>query len=136
MSEHNEHATIIKTMQSNKNIQSDEMLMLLRKIHDNPQLSQRELSTSLGLSLGKVNFLIKALMEKGFIKAHNFKNSKNKIAYWYFLTPSGMEEKARISYRFLRRKVAESEQLETEIRQLQDEVNRQKIQPLFLRKPE
>jgi len=123
-------------MQNNKKTQSEEMLMLLRKIHENPQLSQRELSTSLGLSLGKVNFLIKALMEKGFIKAHNFKNSKNKIAYWYFLTPVGMEEKARITYRFLKRKMAEYEKLETEIRQLQDEINRQKIQPLFLRKPE
>ena len=98
--------------------------MLMRAIDANPQITQRELSTHLGMSLGKINFLIKAMVEKGFIKADNFKNSKNKIAYLYCLTPKGIEEKAKITYRFLKWKVAEYEKLEQEIQQLQKEVNK------------
>ena len=101
---------------------TEESLMLLRTISDNPQITQRELSSKLGLSLGKINFLMKSLIEKGFIKARNFKNSQNKISYLYFLTPSGIEEKARITYHFLKRKTAEYERLEAEIRHLQQEV--------------
>ncbi len=97
--------------------------MLMRAIDANPQITQRELSTHLGMSLGKINFLIKAMVVKGFIKADNFKNSKNKIAYLYCLTPKGIEEKAKITYRFLKWKVAEYEKLEQEIRQLQKEVS-------------
>ena len=97
--------------------------MLMRAIDENPQITQRELSTHLGLSLGKINFLVRAMVEKGFIKADNFKNSKNKIAYLYCLTPKGIEEKAKITYRFLKWKVAEYENLEQEIRQLQKEIN-------------
>ena len=109
-------------MQKNKKIETDEMLMLLRIINTNPQMTQRELSSQLGLSLGKINFLIKAMIEKGFIKAANFKNSRHKIAYFYCLTPSGIEEKARITYRFLKRKMLEYEKLEVEILQLKKEV--------------
>jgi EPS-associated MarR family transcriptional regulator len=101
---------------------TEEILLLLRAINANPQMTQRELSSRLGLSLGKINFLIKAMIEKGFIKADNFKNSKHKIAYLYFLTPSGIEEKAKITYRFLKRKMAEYEKLEEEIQQLKKEV--------------
>ena len=97
--------------------------MLMRAIDENPQITQRELSTHLGLSHGKINFLVRAMVEKGFIKADNFKNSKNKIAYLYCLTPKGIEEKAKITYRFLKWKVAEYENLEQEIRQLQKEIN-------------
>lgn len=107
--------------------ETDEFLMLLREIGANPQVTQRELSSHLGLSLGKINFLIKALIEKGFIKADNFKNSKNKIAYLYGLTPSGIEEKARITYRFLKRKTKEYERLAEEIHQLEKEVNSRQI---------
>jgi EPS-associated MarR family transcriptional regulator len=101
---------------------TEESLMLLRTISDNPQITQRELSSRLGLSLGKINFLIRSLIEKGFVKANNFKNSQNKISYLYFLTPSGIEEKARITYHFLKRKTEEYERLEAEIRHLQQEV--------------
>ena len=111
--------------------ESDEFFSLLREIDANPQLTQRELSSRLGLSLGKINFLIRAMMEKGFLKADNFKNSKNKIAYLYCLTPTGIEEKAKITYRFLKRKMAEYEKLEEEIRQLKEEVRTQNI-PNFL----
>jgi MarR family. len=109
-------------IQQRSKLETEESLMLLREIDANPQLTQRELSSRLGLSLGKINFLIKALIEKGFIKAGNFKTSKNKIAYLYFLTPSGIEEKAKITYRFLKRKMKEYEKLEEEIQQLKKEV--------------
>ncbi len=97
--------------------------MLMRAIDANPQITQRELSTSLGLSLGKINFLVRAMVGKGFIKADNFKNSKNKIAYLYCLTPKGIEEKAKITYRYMKRKMAEYEKLEQEIQQLKKEVD-------------
>lgn len=104
-------------------LEINESLMLMRAIDANPQITQRELSTSLGLSLGKINFLVRAMVGKGFIKADNFKNSKNKIAYLYCLTPKGIEEKAKITYRYMKRKMAEYEKLEQEIQQLKKEVD-------------
>jgi EPS-associated MarR family transcriptional regulator len=100
----------------------DEILKLLREIKKSPELTQRELSTKLGISLGKVNFLLNALIRKGFVKAHNFKNSHNKKAYLYMLTPHGLEEKAKVTYRFLKRKLEEYERLESEIQELRKEV--------------
>ena len=102
---------------------TEESLMLLRTISDYPQITQRELSSRLGLSLGKINFLMRSLIDKGFIKANNFKNSHNKISYLYFLTPAGIEEKTKITYRFLKRKMEEYEKLENEIRHLKKEVD-------------
>ena len=103
-------------------LETEESLRVLREIGSNPEMTQRELSSRLGLSLGKINFLIKALIDKGLIKAENFKNSKQKSAYLYFLTPHGLEEKTRATYHFLRRKIEEYEKLEAEIRQLKNEV--------------
>jgi len=100
----------------------DEILRLLREIKKSPELTQRELSSRLGISLGKVNFLLNALIRKGFVKAHNFKNSNNKKAYLYILTPHGLEEKARVTYRFLKRKMEEYGRLESEIRELRKEI--------------
>jgi len=80
------------------------------------------LSHKLGISLGKVNFLLNALIRKGFVKAHNFKNSYNKKAYLYMLTPHGLEEKAKVTYRFFKRKLEEYERLESEIRELREEI--------------
>jgi EPS-associated MarR family transcriptional regulator len=110
------------TSQQKKNYVTEDSLLVLREIDANPKLTQRELSSRLGLSLGKINFLIRALIEKGLIKAENFKNSSNKSAYLYFLTPLGIEEKARTTYRFLKRKIEEYEKLEIEIQQLKKEV--------------
>ena len=98
-------------------------LKVLRELEDNPSITQRELAQNLGVSLGKVNYCLKALIEKGFIKARNFQNSNNKRAYLYVLTPKGIEAKARISVAFLRRKIQEYEQLKAEIAQLEQEVN-------------
>ena len=97
-------------------------LKVLRHIEDNPEITQRELAEALGVSLGKVNYCLKALIGKGLVKARNFKNSANKRAYFYVLTPHGIEEKARISVRFLKRKLEEYEALKQEIELLQSEV--------------
>ena len=104
------------------NLESKEILSILREIKKSPDVTQRELSANLGISLGKVNFLLRALIYKGHIKVHNFKKSNNKYAYLYHLTPEGIQEKMRITYRFLKRKMREYEELEEEIRQLQTEI--------------
>ena len=94
----------------------------LKVLQDNPDLSQRELAQEVGLSLGKTNYCLRALIEKGFIKASNFRNSQNKVAYAYLLTPHGIEEKVQAAAYFLKRKVTEYEALEKEIEQLRNEV--------------
>jgi EPS-associated MarR family transcriptional regulator len=97
-------------------------LKVLRELEENPDITQRQLARQLGVSLGKANYCLKALIDKGFIKARNFKNSDNKRAYLYVLTPRGIEEKSRISVSFLRRKMDEFESLRREIEELKAEV--------------
>lgn len=92
--------------------------LILQIIQKNSQLSQRELARELGVSLGKAHYCLNALIEKGFIKSRNFRRHKNKLTYAYLLTPSGVEEKARIAVIFLRRKIGEYEALKTEIEML------------------
>ena len=104
------------------NLESEEVLRLLREIKNTPDVTQRELSSSLGVSLGKINFLLNALIQKGYVKANNFRNSHNKVAYVYLLTPRGLEEKARITYQFLMRKTTEYDALKQEIEKLRKEV--------------
>ena len=95
---------------------------ILKELQQYPDLSQRELAKRLGISLGKANFCLKALIEKGSIKADNFKKSANKTGYLYLLTSKGIEEKVTLTQRFLQRKIAEYEALEQEIEQLRKEV--------------
>lgn len=95
---------------------------ILKELQQAPDISQRELAKRLEISLGKTNFCVKALIEKGLIKADNFKNSTNKIGYLYLLTPKGIEEKASLTKRFLQRKLTEYESLEKEIEQLRQEI--------------
>jgi len=95
---------------------------ILKELEQDPDISQRELAKRLGISLGKTNFCLKALVEKGLIKAENFKNNTNKVGYLYLLTPKGIEEKVSLTQRFLKRKVAEYEALEKEIEQLRQDV--------------
>lgn len=97
-------------------------LKIMRLVEGNPELTQRELARELGVSLGKVNYCINALIEKGWIKARNFRNSSNKVAYAYLLTPNGIERKAAITVQFLRRKMEEYEILKREIELLEREV--------------
>lgn len=95
---------------------------LMRALEANPGMSQRELARELGVSLGKVNYCLRALVEKGWIKASNFTNSQNKAAYMYLLTPHGIEEKASLTLRFLQAKTREYEALRKEIQQIRREV--------------
>lgn len=95
---------------------------ILKRLEADPDVSQRELAGELGISLGRVNYCVQALVEKGFVKASNFRNSQNKVAYSYLLTPRGLEEKVRATAYFLKRKVAEYEALEKEIDLLRKEI--------------
>ena len=97
---------------------------LLKTLEENPGLSQRDLAKKLGVSLGKVNYCLNALVEKGSLKMNNFRNSENKLAYAYLLTPSGVEQKARMTVQFLKYKVQEYERLRAEIEELQREAER------------
>jgi EPS-associated MarR family transcriptional regulator len=93
---------------------------LMRLLEANPGLSQRDVARELGISLGRVNYCLQALIRKGWIKASNFKNSHNKAAYMYLLTPRGLEEKGRLTLQFLMIKMREYEKLRMEI----DEIRR------------
>ena len=95
---------------------------LIRLLEANPELSQRDVARELGISLGKANYCLKALIHKGWIKAANFKNSQNRTAYMYLLTPRGIEEKAKLTMRYLQIKMNEYEALSEEIEQLKREV--------------
>ena len=99
-------------------------LKLLRYLEANPQVSQRELAEHLGVSLGKANYCLGALVDTGLVKARNFKNNANKRAYLYLLTPKGIKEKAQISLRFLQRKIEEHEALHAEIEELRNELKK------------
>ena len=90
---------------------------VLRKINSNPNVSQRYLANELNLSLGKINYCLKALKNKGLVKIQNFKKSKNKMGYAYILTPRGISEKTKITISFMKRKMKEYEELKKEINQ-------------------
>jgi EPS-associated MarR family transcriptional regulator len=91
---------------------------ILKILEANPEISQRDLARALGVSLGRTNFCLKALIERGLLKATNFRNSSNKLAYMYFLTPKGIEEKSVVTARFLKIKMQEYANLEAEIEEL------------------
>ena len=110
-------------------LQEENHLKVLRLLEANPQLSQRELADALGVSLGKTNYCLKALLGKGFVKMQSFQKSQNKLAYAYLLTPDGIAEKAGLTARFLARKVAEYESLTLEIEALKSEMNKIEIKP-------
>ena len=97
-------------------------LKVLRALEENPELSQRQLAAELGISLGGVNYAMKALVERGFVKVKNFSRSDSKIAYLYMLTPLGIAEKASVAAALLARKLKEYEVLISEIDALQSEV--------------
>lgn len=94
---------------------------ILKLVEANPAISQRELAKELGVSLGKANFCLKALVDVGMVKVSNFRNSKNKLGYMYLLTPSGVEAKASVTLRFLKQKVQEHDALIKEIEELRRE---------------
>ena len=98
-------------------------LRVLRALEVNPELSQRQLAAELGVSLGGVNYALKALIERGFVKADNFRKSGTKVAYLYVLTPKGIAEKSSLTTAFLGRKLEEYEVLRQEIEALKGEVD-------------
>ena len=103
-------------------------LQVFRLLQERPDLTQRELAECLGVSLGKTNYVLKALIKRGLIKAQNFKNNQNKAAYAYIMTPRGIEEKAHITVRFLKRKLNEYEIIKQEIKELQTEIKQVDMQ--------
>ena len=107
----------------NKGARDELRLRVLRALETNPELSQRQLAAELGVSLGGVNFALKALVERGFVKADNFRKSGSKVAYLYVLTPQGIAEKASLAAEFLGRKLVEFEVLRQEIEALKGEVD-------------
>ena len=104
-------------------LQEDTDFRILRLLQAQPDLSQRELATHLGLSLGGLNYCLKALMEKGFVKLENFQNSKHKLGYAYVLTPTGLAQKMALTGVFLKRKLQEFDALQQEIAVLSTEAS-------------
>ncbi len=89
---------------------------ILRKIQKDPKSSQRKLADELGFSLGKLNYCLKALQQKGFIKIKNFKKNPNKLNYFYVLTPKGISEKTKLTINFMKRKIKEYDELKKELK--------------------
>lgn len=94
---------------------------LMRLLEVNPGMSQRDVARELGISLGKVNYCLRALVQRGLVKVTNFKNSNNKAAYMYLLTPRGVEQRTNLTVRFLKKKIVEYETLRIEIEQMRIE---------------
>ena len=105
-------------------LQAENHLEVLRFLEANPHLSQRYLADALGVSLGKTNYCLKALLSKGFVKMQSFNRSQNKLAYAYLLAPTGIGEKGGLTVRFLPRKVAEFESLTLETEALKAEMSK------------
>lgn len=102
-------------------IKDEDRYRILKLLAENSDMNQRQLANELGISLGKINYCLKALIEKGLVKANNFRKNPNKEAYVYLLTSQGIEEKARVTLRFLRRKQKEYEALQIELEELRQE---------------
>jgi EPS-associated MarR family transcriptional regulator len=102
-----------------KQLQEDTHFRVLALLEKTPDISQRELAKQLGVSLGGVNYSLRALVDRGMVKAQNFSKSERKLAYAYVLTPQGLAEKTKLTARFLKRKMEEYEALKAEIESLQ-----------------
>ena len=98
---------------------------ILRLLQDSPNLSQREIAAEVKISIGAVNYCLRALVEKGWIKVNNFRASDNRLRYAYVLTPRGIYEKSRLTSAFLQRKLVEYERIKSEIRRLEAEMDHQ-----------
>ena len=108
---------VISVQYLNKIMNEDQdYLNLLRKINSKPEASQRKMASELGFSLGKLNYCLNALKNKGLIKINNFKKNPNKINYIYVLTPKGISQKTKLTLNFMKRKMKEYEELKKEIR--------------------
>jgi EPS-associated MarR family transcriptional regulator len=120
-------STAVADLQENSSdrgidMQTEIRFRVLRALEQQPDLSQRQLAELLGISLGKTNYLLRALLDKGFVKARNFRNARNKMAYAYVLTPKGLAQKAALARSYLERKTAEYESLRIEIEKLHADI--------------
>ncbi len=111
----------------NKSFEDEIRYRLLKMMHQDGQLNQRQMADAMGVSLGKINYCIKELIARGLVKIDRIKNSKNKLGYMYVLTPSGIEAKARVTVRFLLAKRREYEAIQKVISELCEEVEREKL---------
>jgi EPS-associated MarR family transcriptional regulator len=105
------------------NLQEDTYFRVMGILQDNPNLTQRELADKLGLSLGGLNYCLRALIDKGFVKMQNFNKAENKLKFVYLLTPRGILEKSSLTYRFLERKLHEYAALKVEIEALKGQID-------------
>ena len=103
-------------------LQEDTYFRVMRILEEKPDVTQREIAQKLGISTSGLNYALSALIDKGWVKVHNFSKSKNKSGYVYLLTPSGVVEKASLTGRFLQRKLEEYEEMKTEIESLRVEL--------------
>jgi EPS-associated MarR family transcriptional regulator len=122
LSRHCERSEAIHMTSRRSQLQEDTYFRVLRMLQDNPDMTQREIAEKLGISTSGLNYCLKALIDKGWVKVHNFSQSKNKFGYIYVLTPQGIAEKAMLAGRFLKRKMTEYEQLQAEIEMLKAEM--------------
>ena len=114
---------LVKMSSRQSRLQQDTTFRIMTILSKNPDLTQRELADRVGISVGGVNYCLKALMEKGMVKMKNFADSKSKFGYIYVMTPRGVAERAALTRQFLKRKLEEYERLQREIRELQGELD-------------
>ena len=107
---------------SSDNRESEDHLEILRKLRKDPKSSQRKLADELGFSLGKLNYCLKALQNKGLIKIKNFKKNPNKLNYFYVLTPKGISQKTKLTISFMKKKMSEYDDLKKEYDELKGEI--------------
>ena len=112
------------TSKDNKEEYKYEDLDLLRHLQEKQDVSQRELAHKMGVSLGKMNYILNALIKKGIIKVQNFRNNKNKLAYTYYLTPIGINEKSILTVKFFKRKLNEYDIIKKEIAKLEEDMKK------------
>jgi EPS-associated MarR family transcriptional regulator len=115
-------------------LQEDTYFRVLRILEEKPDITQREIAQKLGISTSGLNYALKALIDKGWVKVHNFSESNNKLGYAYLLTPSGISEKVSLTSRFLQRKLQEYEEMKAEIEFLRSELDSQDINDILIKK--
>ena len=115
-------------------LQEDTYFRVLRILEEQPEITQREVARKLGISTSGLNYALNALIDKGWVKVHNFSVSKNKFGYAYLLTPSGVAEKVSLTSRFLQRKLQEYEEMKAEIDSLRSELGSQCVKNILIKK--
>ena len=115
-------------------LQEDTYFRVLRILEEKPDITQREIAQKLGISTSGLNYALNALIDKGWVKVHNFSESNNKLGYAYLLTPSGISEKVSLTSRFLQRKLQEYEDMKAEIESLRSELDIHDVNNILVKK--